>query len=81
MSLGAGVQVGVVGAAGRRSSLRAWRLVPEEVGLLRGSAKERRCPLRSVTPRQVDSHFTGKGGGKGPQIMQLAQGLAAFKCL
>ena len=31
-----------------------------------------------VTPNQVDSPITGKGGGKSPEIMQLARGQAAF---
>lgn len=31
-----------------------------------------------VTPNQVESPLTGKGGGKSPEIMQLAQGQAAF---
>lgn len=31
-----------------------------------------------VTPNQVDSPITGKGGGKSLEIMQLAQGQAAF---
>ena len=31
-----------------------------------------------VPPNQVDSPLTGKGGGKSPEIIQLAQGQAAF---
>ena len=66
------------GAGGRQEKLLGLDILPCSVVQPRSVGVSFPPSSPHVPPNQVDSPLTGKGGGKSPEIIQLAQGQAAF---